>query len=207
MPGKEIERNECLIKYGQLEIYNFYKKKIKSLGFGADSVYNVRMGLMSEIQGEFNEHWMQKLIMEKGLIFRLPYGLGRVLCKKYKPKLKLDENGKVMTHAIPVDWKKSKDRWAEMWPGLTPKELKNIPNKPLVYCLNEHSGGYRYVIFWEKKDSRVVNNRVYNFVPNRRNHRHLAKVIKDPEIIVDYYDLKPLSRRYKNRKWKHQRRY
>ena len=202
MPGKEIERNECLKQYGQRELYDFYKKKIRSLGFGKDSIYDVRMGLFSEIQGEFNEHWMQKLIVEKGLVFRLPFGLGRVLCKKYKPKLKLDENGKVETKNLPVDWKKSKDRWAEMWPGLTLKEMKPIPNKPLIYCLNEHSGGYRYVIFWEKTSCRVLNNRVYNFVPNRKNHRHLAKAIKDPEIIVDYYDLKPPSRKYKKRKWK-----
>ena len=203
MPGKEIERNECINQYGQAELYDFYKKKIRSLGFGVDSVYDVKMGLMSEIQGAFNEHWMQKLVIEKGLVFRLPFGLGRVLCKKWKPKLKLDEDGKVVTKNLPVDWKKSKDKWAEMWPDLTLKEMKGIPHKPLIFILNEHSDGYKYVIFWDKAGCRIVNYGVYNFVPNRRNHRHLAKVIKDPEIIVDYYDLKPPRRRRKKYKsWK-----
>ena len=196
--GKRIERNECLVQHMQMEIFKFYKKKIKDLG--TNSVYNVPMGVVGGIQRDFNKEWMQELVMKKGLIFRLPYGLGRILCKKHKPKLWVDADGKVVTKTLPVDWQKSKQKWAEMWPGKTMEELKEIRNKPVVFLLNEHSGGYRYVIFWDTAGCMFMNQGVYNFVPNRTNHRFLAKVIKDPDITVDYYDLKPKKRKWKN--WK-----
>ena len=44
MPGKVIERDECVIQYAQKDIYKFYKNKIKDLG--PESVYNVGQGLV-----------------------------------------------------------------------------------------------------------------------------------------------------------------
>jgi len=196
MPGKYIERNECLIQYGQTEIYDFYKKKIRPLG--KDSIFNIPMGVYSGIQGDFNKEWMQELIIGKGIIFRMPYRLGDIVCKKFKQKLKLDKDGNIITRRLPVDWYKSKQKWYEMWPGKTLKELKSIPNKPVVYCLNEHSDGYRYTIKWDTVNrGGVKNSKVYNFVPNRANHRYLAKVAKNPTGGVDYYESKPLRRRWR----------
>ena len=172
------------------------------MGFGPGSAYDVKWGVFSDIQEEFNEEWMQKLIIEKGLIFKMPFGIGSILCKKYKMKIRLNKDGTVDTRRLPVDWGKSKQKWAELWPGFTSKELKEIKHKPIVYSLNEHSDGYRYTIFWDKKGSGIKNKMVYNFVPNRKNHRYLAKVAKDPDIQVDYYDRAIPRRKWKKRKWK-----
>jgi len=196
MPGKFIEKDECVTQYAQQEIYKFYKDKIRELG--PESVYNVPQGVVGGIQGDFNKAWMQEIVIGKGLIFRLPYRLGDIICKKIKTKLRLDWKGNIITRSLPVDWYKSKQRWAEMWPGLTPKELKEIKGKPLIYILNEHSDGYRYQIIWDRARCVVKNKKVYNFVPNRANHRYLAQVVKSPTGRVDYYEIKP-------RKWKKRR--
>lgn len=197
MPKTYIEHNECHIKHAQTEVYGYYKKSIKH--FGKDSVYDVPMGLVGKIQSEFNVAWMRELIIGKGLIFNLPCGLGRMFCRKYKPKLRLDKEGNVITRSLPVDWYTTKQKWAEKWPGLTPAELKLIPQKPIVYCLNEHSGGYRYEIYWDNYMLRLKNHQAYNFVANRTNHRYLAHVIKNPTGAVDYYDKKP--RRFRRRNY------
>jgi len=197
MPGTGIEKNECFIQLGQVAMYKFYRQKIKE--FGPGSTYDVPMGVMGGIQKDFNMTWMRELIMGKGLVLKLPFRLGRVLCQKYKLKLKLNKKGEVDTKILPVDWYKSKQKWAEMWPGLTMKELKEIPNKPVVYILNEHSDGYRYRIFWEHRKSYTPNNRAYMFVPSRINHRYLASLIKGPEGAPDCYEVK-LARRKKRRK-------
>ena len=186
MPGKPIEKNQCLIQYGQEDIYRFYKKKIKDLG--PDSVYNVGQGLVGQIQGEFNKTWMQDLLIGKGLTFKTPFKIGNIFCAKYKPKLRFDDEGNVITRKLPVDWGLSKRQWAKLWPGLSPAELKEIPKKPLVFCLNEHSDGYRYEFMWDRGGQRFTNIKGYHFVPNRKNHRHLAKVAKDPDMRVDYWD-------------------
>ncbi len=196
MPGKPIERDECVIHYAQEEIYKFYKNKIKDLG--PESVYNVGQGLVGKIQGEFNRTWMQELLVGKGLTFKTPYKIGNIFCIKKKTKLRFDEEGNIITRLLPVDWYRSKQKWAKMWPGLSPAELKKIPKKPLVFCLNEHSNGYRYSFFWDRRGQRFTNIRAYNFVPNRKNHRHLAKVAKDPDLRVDYWEMPP-KRRYRSK--------
>ena len=82
MPGKPIEKDMCLTKYGQTEMFKFYKNKIKDMD--KDSPYNVIMGVFSGVTGDFNKTWMRELIIGKGLILRMPFRLGDVLCKKQK---------------------------------------------------------------------------------------------------------------------------
>lgn len=194
MPISKIEKLENKVQHGQNAVYNFYKEKVKNLG----PRFQVKQILFSEIMMDFNKTWMRENIIGKGMIFRLPYNLGDIVCKKRKKLLILDKNGNVVTRYLPVDWKKTRDKWREMYSDKTDKEIFAIKGKPLYYLFNEHTSGYGYSIFWDRNHSRIPNKTVYCFVPNRANHRYLAKFLKEGIDIPDYYDVLPKRR---NRRW------
>ena len=54
----------------------------------------------------------------------------------------------------------------------------------LTYLLNEHSGFYKYRLYWNKQDMLVSNKSKYQIVLTRANKRHLAQIIK--QNIHDY---------------------
>jgi hypothetical protein len=184
--GKKIERNDCVLQYGQNVMYSFWKKRIKNLG--KSSVYNIPQHIFSGIQREFNTRWMRELIIDKALSLKLPFRLGEIRMAKEKTWLRIREDGSVDKRRLPVDWGRTKQKWAEIWPDLTYEQIKQKEGKPLVFITNEHSDGYRYSILWDKKFCNVTNSRVYNFVPDRANHRYIAKVIKE-HGGVDCYEM------------------
>lgn len=94
-------------------------------------------------------------------------GLGKLSLKKRKIRKFID--GK-FNKRLAVDWKESK------------KYGKRI------YHLNEHSGGYKYLFYFEQ--SKVLKNRTYyTFKVARQNDRYLAKILKNPDIYgkIDAY--------------------
>lgn len=96
------------------------------------------------------------LIYDAG-IMNLPYRLGRIAVSKRKRSLK----------RLPIDW------------ALT-KELGTR-----VVTFNDHSQGYRYKVYWNKKAAVVKNKAYYSFYFVRDANRELAKAIK--ENITDYF--------------------
>ncbi len=56
-----------------------------------------------------------------------------------------------------------------------------------IYHLNEHSGGFKYMFKWSKKDMYVKHGVFYRFIPTRTNKRRLAYNIKN--YITDYFDV------------------
>jgi len=96
----------------------------------------------------------------------LPNGLGKLVIEGNKPKVKV-EQGKVK--GLSIDHKKTKELWADC------EECKE--RKQLVYHENLHSDGYIYRIKWKKKNVYGIYKFFYEFFPNRKLKRSLAKNI------------------------------
>lgn len=123
---------------------------------------------------------ISKGIVEDNFIFSPPYLKCKFRIKKYKQKIKLDENGKIIKSNLPVNWKATKEFWQ--------KNPKAKENKTLIYHLNDHSDGYRYRFSKVPIRQITKNLAYYNFKPCRQNDRALAKQILNPYNKVEYYE-------------------
>lgn len=99
-----------------------------------------------------------KAIVNDGIKFNMPNGLGDVFVRKDKTNIRGTK---------PINWE------------LTIKEGK------IIYELNEHTGGYGYKFFWTKPYN-IKNKFMYRLVFTRDNKRYLAKAIKKNN--KDYFE-------------------
>lgn len=121
--------------------------------------------------------------------FRMPARLGYLYIRKYKVAPRLDKDGNFDKKSLPIDFGATNKLWAELYPGLTKKELKAIPNKKVVYFLNSHTNGYIMKIMWDKQVNRVRNSKPYLFRPVRAIKAYMAKIIKEnPQL--EFYERK-----------------
>lgn len=93
-------------------------------------------------------------IMDECKEYKLPCRLGTLQIIKKLPK-------EFSSKSLCWDWKST-------------REL----GKP-VYCLNEHSGYYKYRFFWSKQNCILPYLGKYMFIACRANKRKLAQIIKN----------------------------
>lgn len=107
---------------------------------------------------------LSKEIIEGGYFFTVPYRLGTIRIKKHK-----------------INFKNLKPNFGLF--NETDGELKNKH-------LNEHSGGYYCMFYWNKQNCVVKNKTAYCFIPTRANKRELAAQIKarGKDIINSYFE-------------------
>jgi len=104
---------------------------------------------------------VMKEIMDRGYTFKMPFNLGTIHIDK--KKIRIDNKRK-----LAIDW-----------------ELTNKHGK-VIYHLNEHSRGFRYIFHWGRWTHTLKNKNFYRFVPSRANKRKLAKMIKSGDY--DYFE-------------------
>lgn len=142
-----------------------------------DSPYCVDASTFGKVVKEFN-----KLISEEMIYatfdYKLPFNMGVLGIRKEKNKLRFDSNGK-LKGLSPVDWKSTLDMWEN---NPDAKEAKK-----LIRHENTHTGGFIYKWYYNKRKASYKYRTVYKFKPSRTNARELAKVLKDPNINVDFY--------------------
>lgn len=171
-------------KNGIREIYKFYLDKFTKREIQSGSVLDYKA--FSEIIKEFNLE-LSRIIIEEGTEFKLPVRLGFFRIKKYKKKIKINPDGTVDKSKMSVDWQKTRQQWAKEYPGLSNEELKKIKGKTLIYHLNEHTDGYKFFLYWNKKESNAINRSVYSFIFTNVNYRWLAHTLKY-NYEVQYYE-------------------
>jgi hypothetical protein len=125
--------------------------------FKPGDLYYVTYSEYIDICSEFYKR-ISKSIIDDGMHFKLPYGLGEVYVIKRKV---------LLNNKLQIDWES------------TLKEGKRI------YHLNEHSKGFRYSFFWTKP-VHFKNRFIYRLVLTRDNKRALAKAIK--QYKKDYFE-------------------
>lgn len=91
-------------------------------------------------------------------------GLGYICVGKYKPKQYNDKS-------LSVDYKSSKE------------EGKRI------YHLNEHSGGYKYRLYWSKVPKTFPDRYKYQLIFTRGNKRYLAQLIFNKQDYININDI------------------
>lgn len=152
--------------YTVVDIYKDYGTKIEG-----GSSYDVGYKLYRRIT-ELYFRKVINLILEQSDWFRLLHNLGTFqIVKKHSYA---SFQGKRETS---IDWENT---------------LKY--GKRIVH-LNEHSDGYKYLFFWDKRTSNVVNVGIYRFVPTRAIKRKLAENIK--KYKKDYFEYDKQEHKYK----------
>lgn len=96
--------------------------------------------------------------------FKMPYGLGFIQIGKYLPKTLSQES-------LSVDYKASKEY------------------DKRIYHLNEHSGGYKYRLYWSKVPRTFPDRYKYQLSLLRQNKRRLAQLIFNKQDYLDINDI------------------
>jgi hypothetical protein len=151
-------------RYGKPYTYkDMYKSYIKSLEGGENSPYYIPYSTYIKINNTYTNYIVNR-VLEQSLPFKLGHRLGSFQIVKKKvyagSQIKYES----------VDW-----------------EISRQLHKK-VYHLNDHSGGFKYLFWWDRNNAAVVNIRAYKFIPVRTIKRKLAFNIKNK--IRDYFEYK-----------------
>lgn len=140
-------------------------------GVAEDSPYMVSYTQYRAICEAFYKQVMVELL-EKTKAFKMPYNMGKLFVDKKKVPF---ANPKKLA----IDWAATNE------------------HGKVIYHLNEHSRGYKYILVWEKAPFKLKNKSFYRFVPSRFNKRRLAQLVKsgDYDYFSRYEDNYP--RKYK----------
>jgi hypothetical protein len=110
----------------------------------------------------------KQYMLETGEKARLPNGLGEFFINKKKRKKFVCVDG-VERIALPVDWKKTKEKGKK------------------VYNFNFHTDGYFFGWKWMKKSTTFRFSSLWNFKPTRVTSRLLAHYLKADEKYQHIY--------------------
>ena len=150
---------------------------------------NIYKGTLSK--KEFSHYYkviidfILKKVLNDSEEYIFPFRLGTFRIKRTKYVLKTDENNKVITNGLKIDFKSSWNLWHRQYPNLTDKEIINIKGKKNIYFLNEHSNGYYNKFYWDKRTCVGKNQSVFKLYINRDRKRDLAFLSKQNKI---YYE-------------------
>lgn len=157
--GKAKHSTEYKIK----DIYELYTTEVPKSS-------QVPYSLFSDVLRDFNLGLVDKVINNSEGV-ELPFRLGHLRVRKCKVNLSRKDT------LIP-DWDSTNKLWQN-----NPKAKEE---KKLVYHLNEHRGGFKYKIFWDKSLSKLKNKSFYFFIPTRKFKRTVASILKN-NLEIDYY--------------------
>jgi hypothetical protein len=179
-PGRNIgAKSKIEIHVGILDFFKYFKK--------TNEESEIDYSTYSQVIKDLNEEISKAVILD-GFEFKLPGRLGYISIIKKKHRLKTNENGKVDTRYLPVDFKKTKELWAEIYPDKTEAEILAMPDRKRVFHTNTHSDGFIYSWYYNKFTSNATNKSVYYFNPTRTNQRLLSAYVKSEDFANVYYE-------------------
>jgi len=158
-------RRKIIADYSFEDIYKFYKEQYGDEALPRGVVKEIYKRVFPEIV---------KLIIFETLDYHMPARLGYIKIKKRKVMPTLNEDGELDVHKLSINWKKTKRLWMKLYPDKTAEEIKQIPGKPVIRELNEHTDGYRFKWFWDKTTSNVKNQTAYYIDMTRSHDKMLA---------------------------------
>lgn len=99
--------------------------------------------------------------------FKLPFALGRIITRKYRPAIRYDDNGEPSMR-LAIDWPETTKLW---------EEYPELHKKQYVYYTNPHSNGYMFTVIYRKRGCAFNNRLYYTAQVNRAIRRGMAKKI------------------------------
>jgi len=174
------------------DLYKFYKKnmpKVESLSGGMTSgSYDIKPKEYSNILKDINEGITDLIVLEN-FEFILPFRLGILSMKQKTIEYKLDKDGNLNTKNLSVNHKATRDLWSK------DEEAKN--NKIIIFHTNDHTNNVRMSYWWSKKKAYVQGISAYYFVPCRTLKRKTAKILKDPDNKLLFFEIPNKIKRLK----------
>lgn len=137
--------------------------------------------LFKAIFKDFIEAMMLEVIYH-GYELNMPAKMGSILIREGEYKFTLNKDGELDTSRLAVNWKKTKDKWERLYPGLGPEELKAIKNKPLIYIENDHTDETIKKWCWNKLSCNFKYQSLYTFNATRGWDQILTKANKEKNI-------------------------
>ena len=172
------KENKVKIDFGLKDICKYYQEHSRD---------PIEKSLIGRILREYNTEILRMMIYD-GLDYSMSHRIGSFRIKKFDNSLKLNDEGEIANKLRP-DWAKTKEKWAELYKGASAEEIKKIPDKPIIYHLNNHTDGYVFRWYWDKVTSNIKNQSVYKFAPIRQMKREAAQAWKKhPELRTLYYE-------------------
>lgn len=141
-----------------------------------DPLY-IEKPLYGEIIKEFNMG-IRDLMVYEAFQYVIPCRLGRIGIRKLKPKITINEDGK-MEGRYPIDRKGTKELWDN------DPEAKKA--KKYVYHFNEHSDGYVAKFIYSKVKTNFVGKGKYFIAPTRTTKLMIKDVMTAKFKKHDYF--------------------
>jgi hypothetical protein len=159
----KIKKNIC--DYGMPEYYKEFKSKYPKdeCPIDAKKFKDVLSGYWSMIADNYE--------------VKYPIKFGYLKIVKEKRRIKFYK-GKATN--LMVDWGATNKLWAE--------DPKAKEEKKLRFNTNEHTDGYMYKFWWDRRTSTVKNLSAYSFKMNRTTSRKLAAAVKSGDSSIDYFE-------------------
>lgn len=160
------------------------RNKRKYISIGANEFYyyyrhSTTGGLTSTQFRLILKLFFTKLVSKiySGFKISLPLQLGDFFVMQYLQKLKLDDNGEIISKRHLNDYKATKELW---------KEKPELAHKKYIYYTNDHTDNKRFKLNRNNYKGKV-KLRSYNFKPARAFSRGLAQhIFKNPN--TEYYE-------------------
>ena len=158
--------NKVQIDYGIPEYYEFYINKYKT---------DISSKEYNSIISDFNKA-IASYITDDVIDFTIPFQLGILGIRKYKPEFKIDSNGKIINR-LPVNPIET----AKLWE----KDPVAKAKKTLVRYTNKHSGGYVFSLYYFRGKAKFKHKLIYTLIPKRSLKRRVARNVK--ENLIDAF--------------------
>jgi hypothetical protein len=164
--GKQF--NKIPIHYGMKDYFKHYVTKYVKTKKNS----TITKGIYSLIISDANQIIADSLI-EKGQDFVMPYFLGTIGIRKYKPKLQLTASGKII-NKLPINPMETRKLWD------TNAEAKE--KKVYVRFTNRHSDGFVFSLFFFKRTAKFKNKKAYSISYKRSLKRTFSTNIQNKVI-------------------------
>jgi len=172
MKNRKGSNNKIDIHRGMKDAYHLYCEKY-------NNPYNLTQTQYSKVFKEIMEEVM-KLVLFENTEIRLLANIGNLRVQKRKIKLKLDDEGNLITRNLRVDWLATNQLWDE--------DEDSKKSKVLVYHMNDHTDRYNMRFYFDKRTSFIKNQTSYSLLMSRKWKRELAKILKDEKSKIDYFE-------------------
>jgi hypothetical protein len=133
----------------------------------------------SSVLNSFNKKVVDRMLNDS-FEYLLPYRVGTLRIKKYKQKIKINDDGSINTSRLIPDWKTTRQLWED--------DPEAKANKKRVFHTNPHTEGYNFKWHFANYRSNCINKSYYYFIPTRANKRMLAALLKDKDNQPVYYE-------------------
>ena len=174
-------KNKIKIDYNAGDIYKFYCNK-------TGNPKKLTQSQFTEITKEFFKIVINKMIFNN-YEMQLPLRMGCLRIEKFKTKLKINSLGNLDKRGLIPNFKATKELWSKLYPGVDVSEVKKLyPDRPIIYHENKHTDGFRHRWRWDKRTCLNNTASLYKLDVARANDRLLAKALKDPKLMLDFYE-------------------